>query len=147
MQATPIIAPDDVHIIKIGGICGLYRVRLGLEQTGKKQIRTALACRRQHRRQLDQRTREYVGDDAARRPQHGGNALQLDGRGDAIAEGILMRGEQRLRIEIYGGDAESVYTTVWGGRQGQMPSWEGRLSPLHRKILALYLYDLRRGQR
>ena len=28
---------------------------------------------------------------------------------------------------------------VWGGLQGQMPSWEGRLSPLERKILALYL--------
>ena len=48
---------------------------------------------------------------------------------------------------IYGGDAESIYNSVWGGRQGQMPSWEGRLSPLDRKILALYLFDLRRGQR
>jgi len=36
---------------------------------------------------------------------------------------------------------------VWGGRQGQMPSWEGRLSLLDRKILALYLLDLRRGER
>lgn len=45
---------------------------------------------------------------------------------------------------IYGGDAETVYTTVWGGRQGHMPSWEARLSPLDRKILALYLFDLRR---
>ena len=49
------------------------------------------------------------------------------------------------RLWIYGGDAESISTTVWGGRQGQMPSWEGRLSPLDRKILALYLFDLRRG--
>ena len=24
-----------------------------------------------------------------------------------------------------------------------MPTWEGRLSPLDRKILALYLFDLR----
>ena len=30
------------------------------------------------------------------------------------------------------------YTSVWGGRQGHMPTWEGRLSPLDRKILALY---------
>ena len=50
------------------------------------------------------------------------------------------------RFWIYGGDAESIYTTMWGGRQGQMPSWEGRLSPLDRKILALYLFDLRRGE-
>ena len=51
------------------------------------------------------------------------------------------------RFWIYGGDAESIANTVWGGRQGQMPSWEGRLSPLDRKILALYLFDLRRGER
>ena len=49
------------------------------------------------------------------------------------------------RLWIYGGDAELISTTVWGGRQGHMPSWEGRLSPLDRKILALYLFDLRRG--
>ena len=51
------------------------------------------------------------------------------------------------RVWIYGGDADSISNTVWGGRQGQMPSWEGRLSPLDRKILALYLFDLRRGER
>ena len=51
------------------------------------------------------------------------------------------------RFWIYGGDAESVHTTVWGGRQGHMPSWEGRLSPLDRKILALYLIDLRGEER
>ena len=44
---------------------------------------------------------------------------------------------------IYGGDAQTVFTSVWGGRQGQMPSWESRLSGLDRKILALYLVDLR----
>ena len=43
----------------------------------------------------------------------------------------------------YGGDGQSVHTSIWGGRQGQMPSWEGRLSPLERKILTLYLLDLR----
>ena len=51
------------------------------------------------------------------------------------------------RSWIYGGDAASVYDTVWGGRQGHMPSWDGRLSPLDRKILALYLFDLRRSER
>jgi cytochrome c oxidase cbb3-type subunit 3 len=44
---------------------------------------------------------------------------------------------------IYGGDLQSVTDTVWGGRQGHMPSWDGRLSPLDRKILTLYLTDLR----
>jgi cytochrome c oxidase cbb3-type subunit 3 len=45
---------------------------------------------------------------------------------------------------IYGGDAASVFNTVWGGRQGHMPTWEGRLTAVQRKILALYLVDLRR---
>lgn len=44
---------------------------------------------------------------------------------------------------IYGGDAQSLFTTVWHGRQGHMPTWENRLSALDRKILALYLVDLR----
>ncbi|HMR30277.1 MAG TPA: cytochrome-c oxidase, cbb3-type subunit III [Geminicoccaceae bacterium] len=46
------------------------------------------------------------------------------------------------RFWIYGGDRQSIFTTVYGGRQGHMPSWEGRLSPLDRKILALYVLDL-----
>jgi cytochrome c oxidase cbb3-type subunit 3 len=45
---------------------------------------------------------------------------------------------------IYGGDTASVFTSVWGGRQGHMPTWDGRLSPVDRKILALYLVDLRK---
>lgn len=44
---------------------------------------------------------------------------------------------------IYGGDLQSVYNTVWDGRQGHMPTWEARLSALDRKILVLYLVDLR----
>jgi cytochrome c oxidase cbb3-type subunit 3 len=48
------------------------------------------------------------------------------------------------RYWTYGGDEAAIYGVVWGGLQGQMPSWEGRLSPVDRKILALYLVDLRR---
>ena len=44
---------------------------------------------------------------------------------------------------IYGSDAETIYTSVWGGRRGNMPSWETRLSAIERKILVLYLLDLR----
>lgn len=46
------------------------------------------------------------------------------------------------RTWIYGGDRQSVYTTVYSGRQGHMPSWEGRLTPLQIKILALYVHTL-----
>lgn len=45
---------------------------------------------------------------------------------------------------IYGGNQASVAETLWGGRQGHMPTWEARLSALDRKILALYLVDLRK---
>jgi cytochrome c oxidase cbb3-type subunit 3 len=44
---------------------------------------------------------------------------------------------------IYGGDLETIDATIWGGRQGHMPTWEGRLSDLDRKILTLYLLDKR----
>jgi cytochrome c oxidase cbb3-type subunit 3 len=47
------------------------------------------------------------------------------------------------QVWIYGRDRQSIYTTVWGGRQGHMPTWEARLPGLDRKILALYLVDLR----
>jgi len=45
-------------------------------------------------------------------------------------------------IWIYGGELETIDTTIWGGRQGHMPTWEDRLSELDRKILTLYLLDL-----
>jgi cytochrome c oxidase cbb3-type subunit III len=44
---------------------------------------------------------------------------------------------------IYGGDLDTIDTTIWGGRQGHMPTWEARLSELDRKILTLYLIDKR----
>jgi cytochrome c oxidase cbb3-type subunit 3 len=47
------------------------------------------------------------------------------------------------QFSIYGGDLEAIYTTISGGRQGHMPTWERRLSELDRKILTLYLVDKR----
>ncbi|MET3792260.1 cytochrome-c oxidase, cbb3-type subunit III [Aquamicrobium terrae] len=40
---------------------------------------------------------------------------------------------------IYGGDAQTVYTTIYSGRQGHMPHWQDRLSPTDIRILALYV--------
>lgn len=42
---------------------------------------------------------------------------------------------------IYGGDISAIYRTIYAGRQGEMPAWEGRLSPVDRKILTVYLLD------
>ena len=47
------------------------------------------------------------------------------------------------RFWIYGGDLETIDSTIWGGRQGHMPTWDNRLSALDRKILTLYLLDQR----
>ena len=43
---------------------------------------------------------------------------------------------------IYGGDAETLFETINGGRQGWMPAWEGRLTTAERKMLAVYLLDV-----
>jgi cytochrome c oxidase cbb3-type subunit 3 len=50
------------------------------------------------------------------------------------------------RTWIYGGDVRSVYTSVYGGRQGEMPAWQNQLSPVDRKILVVYLLDKGAGR-
>jgi cytochrome c oxidase cbb3-type subunit 3 len=44
---------------------------------------------------------------------------------------------------IYGDGVQAVFNTIWNGRQGQMPSWEARLALWERRLLALYVADLR----
>jgi cytochrome c oxidase cbb3-type subunit 3 len=63
------------------------------------------------------------------------------------AEGNAEMGAPNLTdgFWLYGGDRASIYKTVYGGRQGHMPTWEQRLSATDRKILTLYLLDLDRG--
>lgn len=46
---------------------------------------------------------------------------------------------------IYGGDEQSVYSSVYSGRQGHMPHWGGRMSPLQIKLLTLYVHSLEQG--
>lgn len=43
---------------------------------------------------------------------------------------------------LYGGDAASIYESIYNGRQGHMPAWESRLTNADRKILMIYLLDL-----
>jgi cytochrome c oxidase cbb3-type subunit 3 len=50
-------------------------------------------------------------------------------------------------VWTYGGDAQSVYTSIHSGRQGHMPHWEGRLSAAEIKLLALYVGTLKEGPR
>jgi cytochrome c oxidase cbb3-type subunit 3 len=48
---------------------------------------------------------------------------------------------------LYGGDQASIFTSIYNGRQGHMPTWEARLSDTDRKILTLYVLDLGRSGR
>ncbi|MGE3741852.1 MAG: cytochrome-c oxidase, cbb3-type subunit III [Geminicoccaceae bacterium] len=48
---------------------------------------------------------------------------------------------------LYGGDEASIYQSIYGGRQGFMPTWEKRLTDTERKILTLYVLDLHRTTR
>ena len=43
---------------------------------------------------------------------------------------------------IYGGDLQTIITTIHGGRAGHMPTWDERLSPTDIKTLALYVHSL-----
>lgn len=50
-------------------------------------------------------------------------------------------------IWLYGGESQNIFETVWHGRIGSMPSWEGRLTPEQRKILVLYILGLQEEER
>ena len=43
---------------------------------------------------------------------------------------------------IYGGNRDAIFKTIWHGHKGHMPSWQGRLSEVDRKILTLYLLEI-----
>ncbi len=60
------------------------------------------------------------------------------------AKGLTMMGAPDLTDGnwLYGGDRQALFETLWNGRQGHMPSWEGRLDAVDRRILALYVLDL-----
>lgn len=45
------------------------------------------------------------------------------------------------RTWLYGGDAQSVYTTIHDGRHGEMPAWGQQLNPVERKLLLVWLLD------
>ncbi|MGE0725907.1 MAG: cytochrome-c oxidase, cbb3-type subunit III [Alphaproteobacteria bacterium] len=47
---------------------------------------------------------------------------------------------------VYGGDAQSVYTSIHSGRMGHMPHWSDRLTPTEIKVLTLYVLTLQGGK-
>ncbi|HLV82285.1 MAG TPA: cytochrome-c oxidase, cbb3-type subunit III [Devosia sp.] len=63
------------------------------------------------------------------------------------AKGMTDTGAPDLTDDFwtYGSDRAAIRQSVYAGRTGVMPSWEGRLSPTEIKLLALYVLDLRAG--
>lgn len=47
---------------------------------------------------------------------------------------------------VYGGDLDTIITSVHGGRQGHMPTWDERLSTAEIRTLAVYVHDLGTAQ-
>lgn len=43
---------------------------------------------------------------------------------------------------IYGGDDQTMFETIYAGRQGWMPAWEDRLTVPDRMMLTLYIQEL-----
>ncbi|WP_022697383.1 cytochrome-c oxidase, cbb3-type subunit III [Euryhalocaulis caribicus] len=67
----------------------------------------------------------------------------------ASCHGEDARGSQRVgapnltdQYWIYGGDLQTIVTSVHGGRQGHMPTWDERLTEAEIKILTLYVNSL-----
>jgi cytochrome c oxidase cbb3-type subunit 3 len=89
----------------------------------------------------DPKEKPVAGNAEAGKAVFTANCVVCHGSG---AKGTADVGAPNLtdRFWMYGGDGTSIYNTVWGGRQGHMPTWESRLSPVDRRILALYLVDL-----
>lgn len=50
------------------------------------------------------------------------------------------------RIWLYGGDADSVQTTIAKSRYGVMPRWNDKLDPVTIKMLAVYVHSLGGGE-
>jgi cytochrome c oxidase cbb3-type subunit 3 len=84
-----------------------------------------------------------------------GNAERIDAGSQVFAENCVAchgddaKGSHDLGAPdltdaswIYGGDEQSVYSSVYSGRQGHMPHWGDRLSPLQIKLLTLYVHTL-----
>jgi len=49
-------------------------------------------------------------------------------------------------IWLYGGDAETLRTTIANARAGVMPRWSGRLDPVTIRMLAAYVHSLGGGE-
>ncbi len=87
--------------------------------------------------------------ESAEPDQRSGNGAAVFADNCAACHGETGKGDQDIGAPdltdanwIYGGDSQSLFDTVWNGRQGHMPSWENRLSEADRRLLTFYILDL-----
>ncbi|MCT8997552.1 cytochrome-c oxidase, cbb3-type subunit III [Chelativorans intermedius] len=71
----------------------------------------------------------------------------------AACHGAEGRGDQAVGAPdlmddawLVGSDRQTLVRTVWNGRQGHMPHWEGRLGETERKMLTLYVTEILAGR-
>lgn len=66
----------------------------------------------------------------------------------AKGEGDRLQGAPNLTDQewLYGGSVEDIVETIYGGRAGVMPNWDGRLSPEMITALAVYVHALGGGE-
>jgi cytochrome c oxidase cbb3-type subunit 3 len=64
------------------------------------------------------------------------------------AKGLRDQGAPNLTdvTWINGGTTADIYSSVYSGRQGHMPHWQSRMTPLQIKLLALYVDQLEKPQ-
>ena len=65
---------------------------------------------------------------------------------DATGNKELGAPDLRDAIWLYGSSRETVIASVWGGRKGVMPNWNGRLNDQTIKSLTVYVHSLGGGE-
>jgi cytochrome c oxidase cbb3-type subunit 3 len=137
---------EILHTLNVGIRAGHDDTRMNLMQAyGRDELLTG--------EQIDDLT-EYLLSFSGR--EHDGASSQ---RGEALfaaqcaschgddARGDQSQGAPNLTDNewLYGGEAEDIVQTLYGGRQGVMPNWNERLAPETIAALAVYVHSLGGG--
>jgi len=92
-------------------------------------------------------SRQQPMDAAARRgaAQFAQNCAACHG---PMGQGNRLQGAPNLTdpIWLYGGDADTIRTTITNARAGVMPAWDIRLDPVTIRMLAAYVHSLGGGE-
>lgn len=91
--------------------------------------------------------------DAARKSPESEKGMEIFAANCAACHGAAGEGNQELgaprlndEIWLYGGDLASIKATIYGGRAGMMPAWDGKFDESALKKLAVYAHSLGGGK-